>query len=595
MTAAESEARAARVAAAYGQTPLAVLVNGINALIMVAVLRADGAGAGVLVWFALVLLVGLGRLGLRAAWQRDREAAAHAARWGLASAAAAAASGLLWGGGAALLWPQAPLLQLLWVFVLGGMCAGATALHYAHLPSALAFVLPAGLPVVIRFAAEGAPAGPAAAAMTLVFLAALAVISRRASAMFGELLRLRHDAQRQAATLDAMNARLRQEMAERRRAEAELRQSQKMEVLGQLTGGIAHDFNNLLMAVQGNLELLRKRFGAREPGAARLIENAMAGAKRGAALTQRLLAFARRQALHPQPVALPEAVAAMEALLTRSLGPGQRLARRFAPDLPPAFADPVQLELALMNLVLNARDAMPAGGTIEIAAEPKDLVVPQDGLAPGRYVRLSVRDEGVGMDAATLARAAEPFFTTKGVGRGTGLGLAMVHGFAAQSGGALRLESRPGAGTTAAIWLPRAEVAPAAAAPDRPRAEPAGRPLQVLVVDDDPLVLASTAAMLEDLGHAAIEARSGAEALLRLDQGAAPDLVLTDFGMPVMTGGELAAELARRRPGLPVLLATGYGDQPAISATGLPRLSKPFDQAALAAAMAGLLRAPAAT
>ncbi len=593
MNGAAAEARAERVAAAYGQAPLAVLINSVNALIMVAVLTADGAGAGVLLWFALVLLVGLGRLALRAAWRRDAEAAARAGRWGAAGAAAAAASGLLWGGGAALLWPEAPLLQLLWVFVLGGMCAGATALHYAHLPTALAFVLPAGLPVVFRFAAEGAPAGPAAAAMTLIFLAALTVISRRASAMFGELLRLRQAAQRQAETLDAMNARLRQEMADRRRAEAELRQSQKMEVLGQLTGGIAHDFNNLLMAVQGNIELLRKRFGGREPGAARLIENAMAGAKRGAALTQRLLAFARRQALRPQPVALPEAVASMEALLTRSLAPGQRLARRFAPDLPPALADPVQLELALMNLVLNARDAMPAGGTIEIAAEPRELVLPQHGLDPGRYVRLSVRDEGAGMDAATLARAAEPFFTTKGVGRGTGLGLAMVHGFAAQSGGALRLESRPGAGTTAEIWLPRAEATPPAAPPEPAHAEPGPRALRVLVVDDDPLVLASTAAMLEDLGHVPIEARSGAEALLRLDQEARLDLVLTDFGMPVMTGGELAAELKRRRPGLPVLLATGYGEQPAIAAAGLPRLSKPFDQAALANAMAGVLRAPA--
>jgi signal transduction histidine kinase/CheY-like chemotaxis protein len=576
MIGAEADARADRIAAAYGQAPLAVLINTANALIMAAVLLADGGGAPVLLWFGLVLAVGLARLALRAAWRRDSNAAAHASRWGLASAAGAAASGLLWGGGAALLWPQAPLLQLLWVFVLGGMCAGATALHYAHLPSALAFVLPAGLPVVIRFAAEGVPAGFAAAAMTLIFLAALTVISRRASTMFGELLRLRHEALHQAEKLDAMNARLRQEMADRRRAEAELRQSQKMEVLGQLTGGIAHDFNNLLMAVQGNLELLRKRFGHGEPAAVRLIDNAMAGAK---------------QTLQPQPVALPEAVASIEGLLTRSLAPGQRLARRFAPDLPPALADPVQLELALMNLLLNARDAMPAGGTIEIAAEPRELAEPQDGLAPGRYVMLGVRDEGVGMDAATLARAIEPFFTTKGVGRGTGLGLAMVHGFAEQSGGRLRLESRPGSGTTAEIWLPRAEAPPPSAPTAPPPTERAVRPLSVLVVDDDPLVLASTAAMLEDLGHAPIEARSGAEALLWLDQGGRPDLVLTDFGMPVMTGGELALEIAQRRPGLPVLLATGYGEQPAIAASGLPRLSKPFDQAALATAMAGLLRA----
>ncbi|WP_431269719.1 ATP-binding protein [Dankookia sp. P2] len=448
----------------------------------------------------------------------------------------------------------------------------------------LAFILPAALPFVARYALEGTERGLGAAAMILVFLAAVSISALRSSCDFAANLRLRLDLARQARELDAINGRLREEMARRRATEASLRQAQKMEAVGQLTGGIAHDFNNLLTAVLGSLAMLRKRMPEGDARAARLLENALQGAQRGAALTQRLLAFGRRQSLDPAAVDLPALVRGMAELLRGALGGGVHLRTDFPSNLPPAFVDANQLELAVLNLAANARDAMPGGGEIVISAAERQVAGGEaPGLPAGRYVVLSVSDAGEGMDEATLAQAMEPFFTTKGVGKGTGLGLPMVHGLAAQSGGRFVLRSAPGVGTVAELWLPRA----AAPAPERGRAMPlpvSGRRGTLLLVDDDPLVLASTAAMLEDLGHHVIEAASAHEALDRLQAGLAADLVITDYAMPGMTGLELAEALHRLRPGLPVLLATGYAELQGEDTRGLPRLDKPFEQAALARA-----------
>ncbi|KMO27776.1 MHYT domain-containing protein [Methylobacterium aquaticum] len=374
-------------------------------------------------------------------------------------------------------------------------------------------------------------------------------------------------------------------------AQAALAQAQKMEALGQLTGGVAHDFNNLLMAVLGSLELLRKRL-PEDPRLLRLLDNAVQGAERGAALTQRMLAFARRQELKPEPVDLARLVRNMTDLLQRSIGPGVRIETRFPVGLPPALVDAHQLELALLNLVVNARDAMPEGGLVTIAAR-LEHGEPAGEAAP--TLCLAVTDTGIGMDEATLARAQEPFFTTKGVGRGTGLGLSMVHGVAAQSRGRLVLRSRPGTGTTAEIWLPVAApvTAPATGSEEAARRPSSGRLLPsqvVLVVDDDPLVLENTAAMLEDLGHRVIEARSGREALDLVRRARTLDLVLTDHAMPEMTGLQLAARLAAERPGLRLILATGYADLTPEEAAGLPRLAKPYDQATLARMIAHVMQ-----
>ena len=576
-----------RVRSVFLQLPATVLVTVVNASLMTAVLVGTEHDHRAYGWLAAVLLTAILRLASWSTYRRQASGLRRAGRWAKLSVGGALVSGLLWGGGAVALLPQAETYQLFWVFLIGGMCAGAAAQHSAHLPTALAYILPAALPLALRFAFDGSARGAASAAMILVFLAALTATGRQSSLRFGELLRLQLALARRTSDLDATNDRLRREMAEHRETEATLRQAQKMEAMGQLTGGIAHDFNNLLTVVLGSLELLRKRIPADDAGATRLLDNAVQGAQRGAALTQRLLAFGRRQALTPERVDVPALVRAMSDLLRSSVGNGVQIETRFPILSAFAHVDANQLELALLNLAVNARDAMPAGGTLTIAAREEE--VGSDGrgrLSLGSYVVLSVTDTGEGMDGATLKQAMEPFFTTKAIGKGTGLGLSMVYGLAIQSGGQLVLHSRQGEGTTVELWLPRAEAAallplaapePAYVKPDRRRV--------VLLVDDDPLVLTSMAAMLDELGHTVVEARSARQALEMLRDGTEVDLVITDYSMPEMTGLQLAEELGRLRPGLAVLLATGY----IISKGPIPSrttpLAKPFGSNALARAI----------
>ena len=405
-----------------------------------------------------------------------------------------------------------------------------------------------------------------------------------------------------AAALAAANADLERRVEERTRereaALAQLHEMQKVESLGQLTGGVAHDFNNLLMVVLGNLQLLRKRLPD-DPALLRLVDGAIQGGERGAALTKRMLAFARRQELKPDVVNVPKLVGGMTDLMRRTLGPTIEMTAALKDGLAPVFMDPGQLELALLNLAVNARDAMPQSGSLVISARPEVVGTKGasvEGLAAGEYVCIAVSDTGTGMDDATRRRAIEPFFTTKGVGKGTGLGLSMVHGLAAQSGGAMRIESRLSEGTTVELWLP---VAPEAALPGRlessaaPLVIEAATACRVLVVDDDVLVLAGTAAMLEDLGHSAVKKSSGTEALELLNSGEAVDLVVTDHAMPGMTGVELARHIHQAWPLLPVLLASGYAELPNEEAPDLPMLSKPYRQDELAAQITMLLDAKA--
>jgi PAS domain S-box-containing protein len=370
-------------------------------------------------------------------------------------------------------------------------------------------------------------------------------------------------------------------------------QAQKLEAIGQLTGGIAHDFNNLLTAVLGSLELLRKRLPA-EPRILGLLENAIQAAQRGATLTQRLLSFARRQEMRLVRTDLGFLVRGMADLLHSSVGPSIEIETRFPPSLDPVLVDVNQLESALLNLAVNARDAMPDGGTLVIRARAECLATDNEiGLEPGRYVCLSMADTGEGMDEATLTKAREPFFTTKGVGKGTGLGLSMVHGMAEQFGGRLALRSRRGEGTTAELWFPvtaaPSEAGDARAVPP-PRPDAPVRSLVILAVDDDSLVLMNTGALLEDLGHTVLEATSGRQALDILQQAGTVDLVITDQAMPQMTGIQLAEAIRASRPGLPVILATGYAELPAGAEGGFFKLSKPFRGEDLARAIAQAVR-----
>ncbi|CAO3410610.1 response regulator [Azospirillum largimobile] len=390
----------------------------------------------------------------------------------------------------------------------------------------------------------------------------------------------------------------------REKAEHALRQSQKMEAIGQLTGGVAHDFNNLLQAIGINLHVIESRSDdERITGPARL---ALQAVDRGATLTQHLLAFSRRQQLRPIPVDVAGLVERVSRLLGRTLGQSVRIEPEVAPGLWPAMIDPTQLEMALLNLALNARDAMPGGGTLWIMAANRAVAadaVPN--LGAGDYVVLRVCDTGTGMPPEIAARAFEPFFTTKEVGRGTGLGLSMVHGLATQSGGGVELDSRPGRGTTVTLYLPRALEEPGAAQAGKGKAEDAaagragddggagaeagtgvGAGCAVLLVDDEELVRTATAEYLAQAGFAVREAADAAAALSLLDDGFRPDVIVTDHMMPGMTGLDMARALRAKDDATPILMVTGYAQDLTTAAAAqeveLTVLSKPVEPSRLA-------------
>lgn len=370
------------------------------------------------------------------------------------------------------------------------------------------------------------------------------------------------------------------------RTQEALRQSQKLESMGQLTGGVAHDFNNLLTPIIGALDLLQRRSvgGEREQ---RLVDGALASAERAKVLVQRLLAFARRQPLQAVPVDLRSLIGNMIDLVDSTSGPQVKVGMDVAATLPPVKADPNQIEMAILNLAVNARDAMPSGGTLTVSAQAERLDHGNSaGVRAGDYVRLAVADTGVGMDEATLKRAIEPFFSTKGVGRGTGLGLSMVHGLAAQLGGALTIKSRPGVGTVVELHLPiTSEQAERQAEHSDPGASAGAG--TILLVDDEEIVRATTADMLADLGYIVVEADSAEAALRLLDSGTRIDLLVTDHLMPGMTGTELIDELRGRRQDMPALLISGYAQGDGVP-TDFPRLTKPFRRAELATALQDL-------
>jgi signal transduction histidine kinase len=384
--------------------------------------------------------------------------------------------------------------------------------------------------------------------MTTLALAGMVLMAmRQAQAQRRAAAAWREAAERNAA-----------EIRRRERAEAELVQAQKMEAVGQLTGGVAHDFNNLLHAMSLNVHLAQREVG-RGP-AAKYLENARRGVERAAQLTRQLTAFSRRQRLEPTSFAPAALIVRMGDLLHRTLGGTIQLEVDAAQDVWPVYADPGQTELALLNLAVNARDAMPGGGRLAIRARNLTLPSGSEELASGEYVELAVIDNGTGMSPEVAQRAFEPFFTTKGVGKGSGLGLSMVHGFATQSGGTVSIDSSPGRGTVVRLVLPRAASAPEpveeCAATQGPVSALGGR---VLLVDDDSLVRASMLLALRSAGYEVEEAGSGADALNALRRAPA-DVLVTDYAMPGMTGTELAALARAMQPGLPVVLVTGYAE-----------------------------------
>jgi PAS domain S-box-containing protein len=391
------------------------------------------------------------------------------------------------------------------------------------------------------------------------------------------------------------NERLMTEVAERERTEAVLQQAQKMEVVGQLASGVAHDFNNLLAAILGNLELLEMRIG--DQRLLKLVQAATRSARQGAKLNEQMLAFSRKQHLMPQPVDLNSLVTGVEMLLGRTLGGTVAVGTHLAADLWPALVDPHQLELVLLNLAINARDAMPLGGRVVIAARNTQLRKGDKSidLAPGGYVLVSVSDTGTGMSPEVLARACEPFFTTKAPGKGSGLGLAQVYGLARQSGGSLRIKSALGQGTTVELYLPRSLEA---ATPAAELSETGGRAVartqaRVLVVDDHEEVREVIAAHLDALGYQCVQASSGRTALAILGGNcSAVDLLIADYAMPEMSGLELTQAVRTQCPDLPAIIVTGYADVTGFdgSAENAILLCKPFRMSELGSTVERALR-----
>ena len=440
-----------------------------------------------------------------------------------------------------------------------------------------------GIPIVFLSAvnkeAEHLMRGYSMGAVDYVFKPVDPIILRSKVAVFVDLFAKTKEIERKAA--------------EQRALESQLVQSQKMDAIGKLTGGIAHDFNNLLAAVIGGLGLLEKKAQLRDDEA-KILGMTKRAAEQGSDLVRRLLAFARKQTLEPKAVEMADLRGTVSDLLTHTLGGLVQLAWKISDDVPAAFADHAQLELALVNLIINARDAMPDGGTVAVSASLLRAAEEEvSGLAAGEYVSLCVSDNGMGIAPENLEMVLEPFFTTKDVGKGSGLGLPMVYGFAKQSNGAFRISSEIGRGTRAELLIPCASNVTTNSRSNEQQSDRdcpgLGDPLRILLVDDHPEVRTTTAAMLTELGHSVVEATNGKEALLALQNGAGGcDLVISDYAMPHLSGAEFVRRARQLIPDVPAIIITGYAEAEAVRdrPDGVEILLKPFPEIALQRAMA---------
>ena len=605
-----TQVRAARVRSVYERLTGASLITVVNGALIAVVLEWRVSSPWPWVWLGLVLVLAVVRIASERAYLRDRRAADRLPQWETIVVAGSFLSGALWGVGAAWLFPGDEAGQWLWIFLIAGMCAGAATLHAAHPPTAIAYLVPAGAPLAVRLALVGRAPQLAAAAMIVVFLVATAYTVHRFSRQFGQVFTLQLDLEQRTRDLDEANARLRAEMEQHRSTEATLRQAQKMEALGQITGGIAHDFNNLLTVITGNLDLIRRR-APDNPLIVRLATAASQAARRGADLTGSLLSFARKQTLHPATIDVNLLVREFAQLLRRAVGETVTLDLDLAADPSTTWADAAHFQSAVLNLAINARDAMPGGGRILIStrnAASTDVGVEAaaGGAEANGAIVVCVRDSGSGMEPAVAARAFEPFFTTKDVGKGSGLGLSQVYGFARQSGGHARIESRAGEGTAVSIVLPvRTFGAPAVRCADLAGARQAAEgPVRVLLVEDDLEVLSTLRQQMTLSGWSVVPAQDGQTALALLGADPQITILVTDVMMPGgLSGVELARLATKGRPDLPILLISGYpdaalGDRKAELEGGQPRaelefqlLHKPFSHDALIEAVLGAIAA----
>jgi signal transduction histidine kinase/CheY-like chemotaxis protein len=598
--------RAEQVRTLYRQSAWIVAANPVNSAIVAAVLWSPGRGALCVAWVCTVALVAAARVSLRRRYRRAAPPPPAAPLWARRYVIGTTASGLLWGAGSMLLYdPHAHASELFLAFVVGGMVAGAAGTLAYYLPAFYGFAVPALLPLAARIALQGDRIHVAMGALLVVYGLVLAFTAGNTSGAIAEAFRLRFENEDLAArlagvqaSLEGANRSLEQRVAERglalERKEEALREARRMESLGLLAGGVAHDFNNLLTVILGNAAVI---LGKNElpQGARAAVDEVRTAAERAAALVSQLLAFSRRQARRPRVLDLNTVVSDTQRLLSRLIGDNIELVVALPGSPLPVDADPGQLEQVIINLATNARDAMPGGGRLTIETEATDVAAADSPLVPplgpGRYVVLSVRDTGVGMDAETRRMAFDPFFTTKDVGHGIGLGLATVHGVVEQSGGHIFVDSEPGQGSTFRVYLPRAETREAAAgagaddlaalAPVPPALGTPGLAATVLLVEDERIVRALVARALTRAGFTVIEAENGEQALerSRAYEGSI-DLLVTDVVMSRMSGPDLAKKLMSDRPGIRVLFVSGFSRNavlPAVSAAeGIDFLQKPF-------------------
>ena len=569
---------------------MVLTVNMVNAALVSGVLSSYLGQTLWLIFLTLnVVLTAVRLIGWRLYCFRSKTVRSTA-RWAVFATMGSGLSGCLWGAGSAVLIPDNLVEQTFVAFVIGGMCVASLVSFSYYIPAFAAYVFPASLPLAVRFFLDG---WPVHGDMMAVFAVAITVAAYNSSRSLANGLRLNFDLAERTKQLTAANARLEMEIAQRRVAEDHLRHAQKMEAIGQLTGGIAHDFNNLLTAVVGHVEMAEARIGY-DPRTKGLLQAALHAADRGATLTRHLLAFARRQRLEPRAVDIAASIRGVEKILKQTVGPDIRFVIEADSDLSPAWADPNQLELAILNLALNARDAMRAGGTLRIGAESRRAGIsnaPPD-LALGDYVIVSVSDTGIGMDPETLGRAFEPFFTTKEAGRGSGLGLSIVHGFAAQSGGSVQITSSLGDGTNVDLWLPRTEATVVGCV--EPELEPSAMEpngARILVCDDDADVRSVVGAFLRDSGYAVWEAENPTLAFEILERERPIDLLVADYAMPEMNGLAVIDRARAYQHGLRVLLMSGHAEiLQAGVVSGIPLLRKPFKGADLRKQIAETLR-----
>lgn len=558
----------AQMQALHRNMPMVLAVNVINSGLVAAVLALYLDQVKWWIFFGLVVALTAARSIGWSCYQRRRNVAEPATRWAIIATAGSGLSGLLWGASNVFLLSGDIVGRTFMAFTIGGMCAGALFSLSYFLPAFLFYSYFSLIPLSSTMLLDGRSIYLAMGSMIVVFLAALTFAAHHFNRAFVRGLRLNFDLSERTNELTqrteeliTINARLEAEIAHREAAENRLHQAQKMDALGQLTGGIAHDFNNLLTAVIGNLELVQKRAEG-DLNFARPLDAALSAAERGATLIEHLLIFARQKPLHPRAVDISGVTANLEKILKQTIGPAIRIIIGATPGVRSAWVDPNELELALLNLALNARDAMPEGGQLSMTCENRrhDADDPED-LAPGDYVTVSVSDNGLGMSKETLAHAFEPFFTTKEASRGSGMGLAMVQGFATQSGGAVQIISSLGKGTTVQLWLPAAETGSTAA-------NSVGslelvfqrRKARILVCDDDADVRLLVAAFLRDSGHTVWEANNPALALQILLTERPVDLLIIDYAMPDMNGQVVIDRARILQPEIKTLLMTGYID-----------------------------------